>query len=213
MDSSPHRRAPDLRSLRVEQVRPHPKNCNRMPVRVMAKLRTHLRRSGLYQPLIVRPHPTEDDEFELLDGHHRLLLLKEIGHAYVHCIVWPVNDADALVLLASLNRLRGSDTPNVRAALLNEIARDCALDQMKALLPESDAALEALSRSHDDQEVLAPGPEDFLAESVRLEFRVGVADAERIDACLATAQLESPRSLTRGQALAQVARQWSVNHA
>ena len=49
----------------------HPDNANHMPAATLAKLITHIRDSGEYPPLIVRPHPKNADRFQILDGHHR----------------------------------------------------------------------------------------------------------------------------------------------
>ena len=34
---------------------PHPENSNRMPAHLMEKLKAHIERTGLYEPLVVRP--------------------------------------------------------------------------------------------------------------------------------------------------------------
>ena len=70
----------DLRALTPCQLRAHPLNSNRMSDRLRAKLREQILRFGRYEPLIVRPHPDERDAFEVLNGHHRLLVLRELGY-------------------------------------------------------------------------------------------------------------------------------------
>ena len=61
------------RLLRVplDRLRPHPANPNRMDPERRATLARHIEGSGRYPPLVVRPHPTEPEAYQLLDGHVR----------------------------------------------------------------------------------------------------------------------------------------------
>ena len=63
--------------------------------------------------------------FEVLDGHQRLSVLRRLGRDQALCYLWPCDDATALVLLATLNRLEGEDVPALRSALLAELACSC----------------------------------------------------------------------------------------
>lgn len=92
-----------------------------MPAHVLRKLRSHLGRSGRYEPLVVRPHPELPGRFQLLNGHHRLRVLKELGHNSVRCLVWDVDDDQARLYLATLNRLAGHDIPERRATLIENL--------------------------------------------------------------------------------------------
>ena len=58
----------------------HPLNSNVMSEDLQAKLRTHIKRTGRYPFLVVRPHPDEPGKFQVLDGHHRVAILRELGH-------------------------------------------------------------------------------------------------------------------------------------
>jgi ParB-like chromosome segregation protein Spo0J len=92
----------------------------------------------------VRPHPKAEGKFEILDGHHRLLVLKDLGHGEARCDVWEVNDREAKLLLATLNRLEGQDLPIRRAQLLHELLGEMNLSDLAGLLPESEKQLEEL---------------------------------------------------------------------
>src|SRR5262245_21026475 len=84
----------------------HPLNSNTMPPDLQEKLRAHIKRTGRYPFLVVRPHPSEPGKYQVLDGHHRVAILRELGHTEARCDVWEVDDREAKLLLATLNRLQ-----------------------------------------------------------------------------------------------------------
>ena len=123
---------------------PHPLNANYMPGDLQEKLKAHVRRTGRYPFVVVRPHPKEKDKFEILDGHHRVKVLEDLGHREARCDIWEVSDREAKLLLATLNRLQGQDIPMRRAQLLHELLGEMNLDDLAGLLPETDKQLEEL---------------------------------------------------------------------
>jgi ParB-like chromosome segregation protein Spo0J len=128
----------------LDDLVPHPLNANVMSEELREKLRAHIKRTGRYPFLVVRPHPEEAGKFQVLDGHHRLALLRELGHTEARCDVWAVDDREAKLLLATLNRLEGQDVPIRRAQLLHELLGDMSLADLAGLLPETDTQIEDL---------------------------------------------------------------------
>lgn len=128
----------------VERLHPHPLNSNVMPDDLRGKLRVHIGRTGRYPHVIVRPHPDELGEYQVLDGHHRVEILRELGHTEARCDVWDVDDREAKLLLATLNRLQGQDSPIRRAELIHALLGEMSLDDLAGLLPETDKQLEEL---------------------------------------------------------------------
>jgi len=156
---------------------PHPENSNRMPAHLMEKLKAHIERTGLYEPLVVRPmathapsreHPeprprvagtagaAPDDlkseisdlrcRYQILNGHYRARVLRQLGHTRARCDVWEVDDDEARLLLATLNRLEGRDDPSARAHLVAHLARGRSAQDLARLLPEPPDAVERLLR-------------------------------------------------------------------
>jgi ParB-like chromosome segregation protein Spo0J len=153
----------------LDQLRPHPLNANVMPEELREKLKAHIRRTGRYPFLVVRPHPTEPGCLQVLDGHHRVEILRELGHAEARCDVWNVDDREAKLLLATLNRLEGQDVPLRRAQLIHELLGEMSLGDLGGLLPETDKQLEEL------ESLLQFPAEDIaamLAEQAEAEERV-----------------------------------------
>src|SRR5712692_2910089 len=123
---------------------PHPLNSNVMSADLQAKLRAHIKRTGRYPYLVVRPHPEQEGKYQLLDGHHRVAILRDLGHTEARCDVWQVDDREAKLLLATLNRLQGQDQPLRRAELIHELLGEMSLDDLAGLLPEDGKQLEEL---------------------------------------------------------------------
>jgi ParB-like chromosome segregation protein Spo0J len=132
------------RPIAVGDLVAHPMNANVLPEDLSEKLAAHIRSTGRYPHLIVRPHPKQEGRFEILDGHHRLQVLKDLGHVEARCDVWDVNDREAKLLLATLNRLEGQDLPIRRAQLLHELLGEMNLADLAGLLPETEKQLEEL---------------------------------------------------------------------
>jgi len=157
------------RQIPIDELRSHPLNSNVMPEDLRAKLAAHIKQSGRYPMVIVRPHPDDAGRFQILDGHHRVEVLRDLGHTDVRCDVWNVDDREAKLLLATLNRLQGQDSPIRRAQLLHELLGELSLVDLAGLLPESDKQIEEL-------QALLQFPADdiaaLLAEEAKNEEKV-----------------------------------------
>ncbi len=94
-----------------------------LPARARKALAEHISRHGCYPPVIVRPHPRRAGKFEILDGHHRAEILRGLGEKTARCEVWPVDSAEAGVVAATLNRLRGRQDVKRRAGQVGRLVR------------------------------------------------------------------------------------------
>ncbi len=205
---------PDERLVRValSRLHPHPANANLMPEERLEKLARNIEREGRYPPIIVRPHPDLPGEFQLLDGHQRREALGRLGHHEAVCFLWPCDDATALILLATLNRLEGEDVPARRAELLWELRELLPLHELASILPEDAGAIEdtlallsldseaLLAQLNTAAQVLAGQSPRLLSFAVLLEDEPVVEQTIR----LAAANLSGPNR--RGRALAAVCR-------
>jgi ParB-like chromosome segregation protein Spo0J len=153
----------------LDDLVPHPLNANVMPEELREKLKAHIRRTGRYPFLVVRPHPEADGKFQVLDGHHRLAVLRDLGHREARCDVWEVKDREAKLLLATLNRLEGQDVPARRAQLLHELLGEMSLDDLAGLLPETDKQIEELHALLE-----------FPAEEIAALLEQEAEDAEKV---------------------------------
>lgn len=147
------------RLIPVDQLHAHPRNSNVMPTKLLKKLAAHIERTGRYPPVIVRPRGAG---YQIIDGHHRVQALRQFGRDQARCEVWEVDDREALVLLATLNRLEGADDPKKRGALIGALRETAALPDLSKLLPEETGRLAALATLHD-----APPPAPRPPEALR----------------------------------------------
>ncbi len=135
----------NILAIELDRLMPHPANSNVMPDRLLSKLADHIAASARYPPLIVRPITLCNDHdqgaaplqtYQILDGHHRAQALRKLDRRHADCIVWQADDQEALVLLATLNRLQGQDDPRKRAALVGALASSYNLSAIAGMLPE-----------------------------------------------------------------------------
>ena len=155
---------PELRRIALTRLLPHPANANVMGPEGREQLRRHILRNGRCPPLVVRPL---GDDFQLLDGHQRCEVLRELGHESAECYVWPCDDETALLLLATLNRLHGEDVPVKRGLLLDELLESFDRDALLELIPDQSGELDELL-------ALARGDADPFAELEAEAARVAV---------------------------------------
>jgi len=104
---------------------------------LLEKLARNITRHRRYPPLVVRPHPDRPGEFQIIDGAQRFEVLLRLGYHEVTCFLWPCNDAEALLLIATLNRLHGEDIPRKRAELIAEIRGLLPTEALQELLPRT----------------------------------------------------------------------------
>jgi ParB-like chromosome segregation protein Spo0J len=201
---------PTLHEIALEGLAPHPENSNYMSAETLRKLRHHIERTGRYEPLTVRPHPRDQGKFEVLNGHNRLRVLRAIGHQSARCVVWDVDDEQARLYLATLNRLAGSEIPERRAVLLESLLATSDIEELSLLLPDDKRQLEELKRlSRLEPEEIVPlsrlGKDD-PPTPVILEFLLDEAGAKEVNLALDVVQRSRDEEPSRSRALLQLAR-------
>lgn len=169
----------EIRMIPLDRLREHPMNANRMTPGMRKKLRNCLQRAGgHYEPLVVRPMPGEPGAYQLINGHHRAAVLRELGAAEAACLVWQLSDAETLWLLATVNRVCGQDVPGRRLELLQAVAE--SLGQavggpggLAEILPEDAAALERVLGGVRDLVPAGPLRVDDLPEALTIFMSSG----------------------------------------
>jgi ParB family chromosome partitioning protein len=110
-----------------------------------AKLVRNIERTGRYEPLIVRPYRRKKGRFQIINGHHRLEAIKKLGKRKAEVIVWDVDDEQTDILLATLNRLSGSDIVAKKIALLKRLTGKMNARQLGRLLPQTPGQIKKLT--------------------------------------------------------------------
>jgi hypothetical protein len=222
-------------SIPIDKLFAHPGHPNRMSRRNFARLVRNIERTGRYEPLVVRPCParschSQQDTlqccesrnpeakrqvkhrcFEIINGHHRLQALKQLGYETVDAIVWDLNDAEADILLCSLNRLKGSDVLNKKRALLDRINRDVHAREMAKLLPYTRSQIEKLKNIKVPS---VPANIDVKSFAVPMVFFLSAEQQQIVAKALAS----TPRSNGKNKAarnaaaLTEIARTFACRH-
>ena len=128
----------------------HPDNPNSMSEVTFRKLVRNIERTGLYEPIVVRRHPDKEgsfataDKFQIINGHHRVKALEQLGYKEADCVVWDVDDGETAILLTTLNRLGGSDIPAKKIELLKKLTQRMAANQLAKLLHQTTRQIERL---------------------------------------------------------------------
>jgi hypothetical protein len=123
----------------------HPDNPNKQSKANFAKLVRNIERTGRYEPLVVRPCSDKEGCFQIINGHHRCHALAQLGYETVNCIVWDVNDEETDILLATLNRLGGSDELGKKVKLLKRLNKRIGTGELAKLLPQTAKQIERLT--------------------------------------------------------------------
>ena len=73
----------------------------------IAKLAEDIEAEGLLKPIVVRPHPTEMNRYQVIDGEHRIRALQKLGKPLVRAEVHTLSDAEAYFRAMRINQQHG----------------------------------------------------------------------------------------------------------
>jgi len=201
-----------IQAILLDKLIAHPDNPNRMSKAKLAKLVRNIEQTGRYEPIIVRPHPQSKDCFQIINGEHRCKALAKLGYKEVNSIVWDVDDGQADILLATLNRLVGTDQIDRKLALLKRLNKKIKADELAKLLPATAKQIERLINLKRPKQPVNINVESFANPMV---FFVNDAQQEIIENALSLAQepcSEKTKAAKRAAALAQIAGHF-LNHS
>ena len=145
-------------------------SANIMIDEVQEKLKANIKRQEKYPALIVRKiqdPPTDFDKentigklngFRIIDGHNRKRTLKELNYTQAECEIWDIDDKTEVLLLATLNELKGTSDLMKRAVLLRTLEGiGIERNNLLKLIPEDNRRLEfalsILKKTPDLQEI------------------------------------------------------------
>jgi len=193
-----------IKSIRLDRLIDHPDNPNRQSKATFAKLVRHIERTGRYEPLVVRPHPGKEGYYQIINGHHRRRALARLGYERADCIVWDIDDTETSLLLATLNRLCGSDDLSGRLKLLRRLSQGYSIAELAKLVPESGTELSRLTKLKLPD--VPAEPKDCFAKAV--VFFLDQRQEKLLEQALAVAggNIKAPtKAAKRAAALAEIA--------
>jgi ParB/RepB/Spo0J family partition protein len=194
-------------SIAINKLMAHPANPNVMSEAKLRKLVRNIKRTGLYEPIVVRPHPKKKDRFQIINGYHRIKVLEQLGHKAVDCVVWDVDNEQAEILLATLNRLCGSDEPAKKIELLKTLKERFGSAQLAKLLPNTAKQIDHLTGLKFNGVSKKP---DAVQFAIPLVFFVTAEQDKTIEEALCKAAITPGLTKTqqRATALTQIASQF-----
>lgn len=196
-----------IQSINLDKLVPHPDNPNIMSRANFDKLVRNIERSGRYEPLVVRPCPQRDGFYQIINGHHRWQVLKQLGYKTADVVVWDIDDHQTDILLATLNRLGGKDSIEGKLALLKRLNKQLAARELAKLLPQTAKQLERLANLKLPTAPAAPA--NCFANP--LVFFVNDTQQQIIEQALSLVKLhqnEKTRAAKRAAALTAIAQQF-----
>jgi hypothetical protein len=194
----------DIQEIPTRLLLEHPENSNYMDTQTSQKLKTHIEKTGRYEPLIVRPHPTENGKYQVINGHNRLRILRALRYQTAHCIIWHIDDDQTRLYLATLNRLSGSDTPERRAILIENLLGSFSKDELLSLLPEDEKQLEKLKQLiqiKPNEMIKKDIPQKDIKVPVIVTFMLEEQEAKELDFVLDMIIDNFNNNLSRSKAL------------
>ncbi len=120
------------------KIHPNPWNPNKMTDRQQEAIAESLNEYGQVLPIIVRPHPEIEGEYQIIDGEHRF----NISGQSICCNVIDANDVTAKKLTIVMNETRGEADKIELASLLAELSKET--DDLLTALPYSQDELNEL---------------------------------------------------------------------
>jgi hypothetical protein len=195
-----------VQTIALEKLIAHPDNPNRMSTATFGKLLRNIERTGRYEPIVVRPHPVRGGYFQIINGHHRCQALMKLGYKTADCVVWDIDDEQADILLATLNRLCGSDELSKKLELLKRLNKSMESRELARLVPQTAKQIERLTSLKIP--IMPAEAKGFLNPMV---FFVNDAQQEVVEKAILSAQAtggEKTRAAKRAAALARIAEEF-----
>lgn len=119
--ASSRRRAITVRMLPTDKLIPTADNTRRAITNTSVQsLAKSLARDGVLQPIVVRPHPSEDGKWEIRAGERRWRAAKVAGLAEIPAIVRPLDDQAAVTVTIAENLQRENLHPLEEAAAFQQ---------------------------------------------------------------------------------------------
>jgi len=130
-----------LMMVPLKKLHPNGWNPHRRDPSIQEKLKRGIQetveRGDDMPPLIVRPHPEIEGEYEIIDGEGRYDIAKRLKLEAVPCQIWDVDTPTAIRLTIALNEIRGQrDEDRYWAAIAEFVTAGGTLDTLEYSIPE-----------------------------------------------------------------------------
>lgn len=178
-------------------------NPNAVPEKVMDSLRESVDRYGLFQVPVLRLD--EEGKPQLVDGHHRLEVLRENGEKECMAAFIEASEQEAKLLRISTNRIKGTLDYQVMSEELKALVEDSAFTEaeLPLLTGLSDHEVQALCADMDELEEVTKQPLELLPKDegdMKLP-RISIEFTNELDKAKVLTLLDQTYAGDRGTAL------------
>jgi ParB/RepB/Spo0J family partition protein len=200
-----------IKTVQIDKLKAHPDNPNRMSDKTFAKLVRNIKRTGRYEPIIVR---TKGESYEIINGHHRVKALQQLGIKSADIVIWDVNDDEVDILLTTLNRLSGSDELDKKLAILRRLNEKMRTTELAKLLPFSSTQIKRLKEFKLPTAPVKIEPDSFAHPMV---FFINKEQKQIIEKAIHEAQatngeITNDKRRTKAAALTHIAQTYIENN-
>jgi hypothetical protein len=139
---------------------------------------------GRLPPIVVRDHPDQAGQFEIIDGFHRWKVVKKLKRPQIDIFsLGKVTESMARILTVTFNRIHGESDPDKYPVLIAQAIEanpDLSLEDLAKLLPETaDQLQEVIDSSQVALDLLADIINDRKAAAAAEAGDDDVVDPER----------------------------------
>lgn len=207
--------------VKISSCIPNDWNANELDAEGREKLHNGIKllleQTGSIPPIVVRRHPDKPRRYQIIDGYHRWLVMKEAGYETIDSHVLDVDLQTAMLLTDTLNYLRGEPDPEKHAKYVQRLLEENKLplieaaeflpesaDELREILDNYDLVIEDVDLLDDMPPASAPAQDDAFVD---IRFSVAVEQASKIEEELARIGKVLEGKNIRGRALEFMAAQ------
>lgn len=137
-------------AIRIDQIQPFENHPFRVEAdAAMAELKASVALNGVLEPVLLRP---KGDRYEMISGHRRMAVCKELGIETIPAIVRNLDDDQATLAMVDANRQREYILPSEKAFAYK--MRDDALKHLRAgqVVPPVGRTTEQIGKENDESD-------------------------------------------------------------
>jgi ParB/RepB/Spo0J family partition protein len=123
----------DFRLIGVDDISANDYNPNDMEAEFFEAVVSQVKADGMNQPVLVRPDPTNDGKFIVVDGEHRWRASRIAGKKRIGVVVVPIDETTAKIRTLSMNNLRGQNIQIKLARLLVDLHKTFSAQEIRSM--------------------------------------------------------------------------------
>ena len=125
-----------LKSIPIDAIDPDPDNPNMMSDKQMEALELSIKKHGFAKDIWV--NDTGRGRYRVIDGHHRLIIMKKLGRKAIKCRVFKMDDTRVRILRQVGNNLTGVHNHTKDAEEIRKIIDSMGLESLSEITGKSE---------------------------------------------------------------------------